>query len=212
MKVTHLGHSAVLVEAASTRLLLDPGNFSNAWHGLTDLTAVVVTHQHPDHVDPEHLPALLQANPSARLLTEPQVAEVWDLPRAEPVSAGETMTIGDVTLSAVGGTHAVIHRDIPVIGNIGVVVESSDGRRFFHPGDSLDAVPAGVDVAAIPAHGPWCAMKEIIDFARALAAPRGFLIHEGLVNERGWALSFGRIGAMSPTELTDLRGGGSLDV
>ena len=31
MQLTHLGHSAVLVETAGLRILIDPGNFSDAW-------------------------------------------------------------------------------------------------------------------------------------------------------------------------------------
>ena len=34
MQLTHLGHSAVLVETSGTRVLIDPGNFSDAWHDL----------------------------------------------------------------------------------------------------------------------------------------------------------------------------------
>ena len=62
MRITHLGHSAVLVETDDARVLIDPGNFSDTWHSLTDLDAVLITHIHPDHADPEHLPALVRAN------------------------------------------------------------------------------------------------------------------------------------------------------
>ena len=41
MQITHLGHAAVLVETERARILIDPGNFSDRWHGITDLDAVL---------------------------------------------------------------------------------------------------------------------------------------------------------------------------
>lgn len=205
MQITHLGHSSVLVEVADRRILIDPGNFSDAWHSLTDLDAILVTHLHPDHIDPLHVPALIAANPQAAVHVEPQVLTVVDLPTARPVHADTSLDLGGVTVAAVGGLHAVIHRDIPRIGNVGLVVSAEGEPVLFHPGDSLEAVPAGVDVLAVPAYGPWAAMKETVDFVRAAASPRGFCIHEGLLNERGWNLVFTRVNEMTGTRLTDLR-------
>lgn len=205
MEITHLGHSAVLVDLDDTRILLDPGNFSDAWHDLTDLDAIVITHLHPDHVDPEHIPGLIANNPDARILVEPSVPDVVELPTAERVPADSSVRIGTVLLSAVGGQHAVIHRDIPMIGNIGVVLAAEGHPTLFHPGDSLAACPPGIDVLALPVMGPWAAMKEHIDFTRTVGAPMGFPIHDGLLNERGWNLVVSRIEAMSDTRLVDFR-------
>ena len=58
-------------------------------------------------------------------------------------------------------------------------------RLLFHPGDSLDTVPDGIDILAVPAYGPWAAMKETIDFVRAVGALEGFPIHDELLSDRG---------------------------
>lgn len=207
MEITHLGHAAVLVEVAGTRILIDPGSFSDQWHGLTGLDAVVITHQHLDHVDPERVPMLLKANPDARVYCEPSVPEAVDLPDATSLPSGERATVGGVELSAVGGEHAIIHRDIPMIGNVGVLVRAEGEPTLFHPGDSLVTCPEGVDLLALPVMGPWAALKEHIDFVRTVGAPRAFPIHDGLLNERGWELYTSRAADMSDTEVLDWRDG-----
>ena len=121
------------------------------------------------------------------------------------LAADSSIELGGVAVNAVGGLHAVIHRDIPQIGNVGLVISAEGEPTLFHPGDSLATVPSGIDVLAAPLYGPWAAMKETIDFVRAVGAPHGFLIHEGLLGPRGWSLAFNRIGEMGPATLVDLR-------
>lgn len=206
MQITHLGHSCVLIETAGQRVLVDPGDFSTAWRGLTDLDAVLVTHHHPDHADPIWLPRLLNANPNAMVAVESSVVDIVDLPdRTRRLGPGETIDIGSLTVETIGGQHAVIHRDYPRIGNVGFVFRAESEPSVLHPGDSLDAVAEGIDIALIPAFGPWAATREAIDFARAVAAPRGFLIHDGLLNERGLGLIDKHVSALSSTQLIDVR-------
>lgn len=214
MQITHLGHAAVFVETDDARILIDPGNFSDAWHSLTDLDAVLVTHQHPDHLDPENLPALLAKNSSAIVLVEPSILDLINsgkLPslgqNAARLTPDNQATVGDVLVTAVGGQHAVIHRDIPRIGNVGYVLRSEGQPSLLHPGDALDVVPDGIDILAVPAYGPWAAMKETIDFMRAVGALEGFLIHDELLSDSGRGLVFNRLNEMSSTRLIDLRGG-----
>lgn len=207
MRITHLGHSCVLVEAADARILIDPGNFSDAWHGLTGLTAILVTHAHPDHVDPEHIEELVNANSGAICRAEKGAAAAVPQLDADPIMPGDIIEVGGARIEAVGGQHAVIHRDIPRIGNVGYLVGEGLGTILFHPGDELDETPHGVDVLACPAYGPWAAMKETVDFARAVGARDGFLIHDGLLNERGWRTAFDRHDEMTDTTFHDLRDG-----
>jgi L-ascorbate metabolism protein UlaG (beta-lactamase superfamily) len=213
MRITHLGNAAVLVETDDARILIDPGNLSDAWHSLTDLDAVLVTHQHPDHIDPSNIGQLLSANPAAKVLVEPsilgQVADgsIPELPNATAFPPDDQTVIGDVLITAVGGQHAIIHRDIPRIGNVGYVLRSAGQPTLFHPGDAYDTVPQGVDVLAMPTYGPWAAMKETVDFVRAVGALEGFPIHGELLNERGQNLIMSRIDELTSMRLVDLRGG-----
>ena len=212
MQISHLGHAAVLVQTDGARVLLDPGAFSDDWHGLTDLDAILITHAHPDHLDPQQLPALVAANPGARILVEPSIVEqmaAGDLPEvgASAFAEGEQTAIGDLLVSATGSQHAVIHRDVPRIGNVGFVLRSEGQPTFFHPGDSLATIPAGVDVLAMPAYAPWAAAKETIEFVRAVGAMETFPIHDELLNDRGRGLIAKLVAQLTDTRLLDLRGG-----
>ena len=74
MRITHLGHACLLVEAGGQRILVDPGAFSPGLADVTGLDVILVTHQHADHVDLLRLPVLMEINPQARLYAEPQAA------------------------------------------------------------------------------------------------------------------------------------------
>lgn len=219
MEITHLGHACLLVQTADQRILLDPGNFSDL-DGLRDLTAVVITHQHKDHCDPERVPGLLRENPRARVLVEPQTAEA--LTRAghggqtERLSAGQSVELGDVRLSPVGELHAVIHPYVERVGNVGVVLQAGDGPRLYHPGDALDGEPGDVDLLAVPVNAPWGKVAETIEFVRRVAPACAVIpIHDGLLGEQGRTMYLTHIrdfGAEGGVEVLDLKGAGATSV
>jgi L-ascorbate metabolism protein UlaG (beta-lactamase superfamily) len=200
MRVTNLGHSCLLVESAGARILLDPGTFSRGFEQLVDLDAVVVTHQHVDHLDAERLPLVLEANDRATVLAEAEVAV--ELTRvgidALPLHPGDSRTFAGLQITAVGGQHAVIHPDIPRVGNVGVVLRGDDEPTLFHPGDAIDTTPEGVDLLALPVAAPWAALKETAEFLRQARAGRWFPIHDGLLSPAGRAVFLRLITTLAP--------------
>lgn len=198
MQLTHFGHSCLLAEFDDTRLLFDPGTFAHGFEGITGLSAILITHQHPDHVDAARLPALIEANPDAALYTDSQTAAQLDAP-FQAVRAGDELTVGDLTIRALGGRHAVIHPEIPVIENLSYLVDDGDHRaRLMHPGDALFVPDEPVDVLAAPAAAPWMRISEAIDYLRAVAPARAIPIHQGVVAPDARGLYYGRF-----TEMTD---------
>ena len=211
MIVTHLGHSCVLVEVGGARLLIDPGAFTKGFEELTGLDAVIVTHQHPDHLDVERLPLLLESNPEAALLTEPEAAAELDKVGidAAPLHPGSSVTVGGATVTGVGGTHAEIDPAIPRIGNVGLLIGADAEPTLFHPGDAYEYAPAGVDVLAVPLSAPWTKFSETAAFARTVGAARAFPIHDGLLVKGGRGVYLGNLSRVLPDlEVHDLAGAG----
>lgn len=211
MRITHLGHASLLVEVADTRILLDPGGWSPAAQEQRDLDAVLVTHQHPDHLDQERFPDLLRANPDALVVADPDSATILRDKGIDVMAfgPGDTASVGAVTVQGVGEMHALIHEEIPLIHNTGMRISAEDEPTFFHPGDSLDAEPEGVEVLAFPLNAPWARSREMTAFLRRLAAPHAIPVHDALLSTVGRTLYLTQAGNLGSkaTRIHDLAGG-----
>ncbi|KAA8886832.1 MBL fold metallo-hydrolase [Nocardia colli] len=204
MRIAHFGHSCLLVELHGKQVLFDPGTFSHGFEGLTGLDAIAITHQHPDHIDPNRIEALIDANPGARLLSDPQTAqqrgEKW-----EAVHAGNVLTLGELQITGGGGRHAVIHPEIPVVDNtVFQLGTADDPAELVHPGDSLWVPPVPVGVLALPAAAPWMKLSEAVDYLRAVTPRAALPIHYGIIEQAAQGIYFGRLAEMGPagTEFT----------
>jgi L-ascorbate metabolism protein UlaG (beta-lactamase superfamily) len=201
MKLTHLGHACVLVETNDARLLIDPGTMS-AFEDVRDLDAVLVTHQHPDHIDLDRLVPLLAANPGARLVVDPDsVTALAGLPDDHLVArTGNRLTFGGSTVDVLGGLHAAVYQDNPGCTNAAYLI---DGGALLHPGDSF-FVPDGdidVDVLAVAIDGPWLKIAEAVDYVHAVSPRVAVPIHEGETTDpakyAGMLAGFGPAGVVA---------------
>lgn len=225
MKIRHLVHSCLLVEAAGRRLLVDPGSFSTETvralgaDVLAGIDAVLVTHQHPDHVDPALLGEVLAAAPEAVVIAEPETAEMLEgddlvaQDRLLPLPAGSVHEFSaaeghaPLRITAVGGRHAIIHPDIPRVGNTGLVISAGDGPRLGITGDSLEPVQEfhGIDALAFAVVAPWSKMAETIEFLRAVRPRLALPVHDGVASEQGRAIYMRQSTQLAPegTEVRD---------
>jgi L-ascorbate metabolism protein UlaG (beta-lactamase superfamily) len=198
MRITKFGHACVRVEYGGTTVVLDPGVFTDA-EAVDGADAVLITHEHPDHLHLDHLratgAAVFTIDAVAAKIREdaPDLAE-----RLTVVALGESFDVG-VPVRAVGELHAVIHPEFPRIQNSGYVLTLGD-QRVYHPGDSLTEPGEQVDVLLVPSSAPWLKASEAVEFARAVKAPRNLAIHDRIYTEAAHGILEQHMNAFLPKE------------
>ena len=191
MRLTKLEHACLILEKDGRKLVVDPGSFTAPLVDLHDVDAVVVTHEHADHWTPDQLTHLLTTNPDATVYGPSGVATAAEGFDVHVVADGDTVEVGPFTLAFHGSRHAVIHESIPVIDNVGVLVDGS----LFYPGDQFTVPPVPVDVLATPVGAPWLKVSEVIDYVAAVKPRLAFPTHEQTLSAPGLAMHFDRMKA-----------------
>ncbi|MYW02721.1 MBL fold metallo-hydrolase [Streptomyces sp. SID3343] len=185
MKFTKLGHACVRLTTDQGTVVIDPGAFSEP-DAMAGADAVLVTHEHFDHVVPDALRAAAAANPDMEIWTNPALAAQFaDLGgRVRAVTHGDTFEIGGaqgLSVHVYGEKHAIIHRDIPTIDNVGFLIED----LVFHPGDAFIVPEGPTPTLLVPSSAPWLKLGDAIDFVREVAPKQAIMIHDTLYNDTG---------------------------
>ncbi|WP_439902607.1 MBL fold metallo-hydrolase [Microbacterium azadirachtae] len=190
MRITKHEHAALRIDDHGQTLLIDPGSFTLPLDELQRLVGVVITHEHPDHWTPEHLDRILRDAPGTPVFGPAGVVRAAEGYEITEVAPGDTVTVGDFTLRFFGGVHAEIHSSIPLIDNVGVLVDD----ELYYPGDSY-AVPEGVEVQtlAAPLGAPWLKIGDAIDFVLAVKPRRAFGTHDMTLSVIGSTMHRGRL-------------------
>lgn len=171
MRVTYLGHAALMVEANGVKLLMDPwledpAYLASWWHfpplakkirDLGRLDYVWCSHDHPDHFDPK---TLLQLPKDTRFLVPQFTSRTLERRYAElgftnlvPLTFGETVALE-------GGLSVTNYRTDLVWEDSSLVVEG-DGVSLFNMNDCklsderMREIGArhGIDIAFLPFSG-----------------------------------------------------------
>ncbi|MFG1776221.1 MBL fold metallo-hydrolase [Micromonospora sp. NPDC049048] len=208
MQLTKYAHSCLRVEHDGGVLVIDPGVFSEA-AALDAADAVLITHEHPDHLDVEAVTRQLDRRRFVIHGPASLTGVLGDAAEAlEPVRPGQSFTAAGVPVRAHGGRHAVIHPDIPVVDNLAYLLNDT----VYHPGDSL-FVPEDVqvDTLFLPIHAPWTKFSESLDFLRAVAPRRAYALHDGLLNDNGLNVLNSNFTRLSDVDYRRLESGTRID-
>ena len=181
MKLTKYQHACFTVEKDNQMLVVDPGTFATDYLPSNNVVAVIITHEHPDHFDPEQIAAIMDKNPEAVIVGHESIVSKIEAFTTQAVDAGDKLAIGVFDLAFFGGTHAIIHRSIPVIPNLGVMVN----ELLYYPGDSFVLPGQPVDTLAIPASAPWLKIGDAMDFLELVKPRFAFPTHDAVLSDLG---------------------------
>lgn len=208
MRLIKYTHACVRIEADAAVLVIDPGAFTER-AALDGVDAVLITHEHFDHLNVEALADELGKRPAVKVFTHAAVVDKLDAlaGAVTTVASGDEFEAAGFKVRAYGGWHAEIHPDVPRVPNLGFLVD----EMLYHPGDSFD-VPAGatVDTLFVPVSGPWLKISESVEFVRAVAPRRAYALHDALLSEAGYKVTDANMSRLSGTEYARLAPGAAV--
>jgi L-ascorbate metabolism protein UlaG (beta-lactamase superfamily) len=198
--LTKYTHATIVFTKGENSLVVDPGSYTpNSAELVASAEAVLVTHDHADHFDAEVLTAALGARPELTVYAPASVTSALSeaLSSAQPsagdaagaesvgtivtVSAGDTFTAAGFDVAVFGDDHAVIHRDIPLVQNVGYLIDGA----VFHPGDAYLEPGVPVETLLMPVSGPWINTEKAVDYVRAVAPTSTIQIHDLMLSDAG---------------------------
>jgi len=200
MKIKKIGHCCLLIQIGGVRILTDPGKFSSSQNEEKDLDAVLITHEHGDHLHVESLKAVITNNPGLRVITNTSVGKILEKKEIvfEVVLHGESTKLGDVLIEGFGQKHHEIYKELGQVHNTGYFI----GERFFYPGDAFTNPEKPVEVLAAPVAGPWCNVRLAVDYLLTIKPKKAFPVHDGMIVKG----RFGSLHAIPKKKLEEIGG------
>lgn len=174
----------MLVEVDNTRILTDPGSFSNfKQDNLQNIDLILITHEHGDHLHIDSLRNVLKGNPDAKIITNSGVGKLLDAEGIdyEVIEHMQSNAFAGLQIEGFGEVHAEIYGDFGIVNNTGYFI----ANKFFYPGDALTNPHKPIELLALPVVGPWLASKNCVDFAKEVKPKKAFPVHDGFLEVPG---------------------------
>lgn len=197
MKVTKYGHCCLLLETKGTRILTDPGAFSDI-PKLGNIDIVLITHEHGDHLHTDSLQTILSDNPEAVVITNSSVGAILTDLRTPyiVVEDGDNQIEKGVVVRGYGTDHAVIVDDFGQVMNTGYFVDD----YLFYPGDAFTDPNRDIPALALPTAGPWAKISDVIDYVRSVKPAKAFPVHDAVLSDIGRDLHNRLVTNLKPSE------------
>lgn len=184
MKITKIGHCCLLIEVKSVRILTDPGSFTSDKHVLDNIDAVLITHEHGDHLHTESLQEIIDKNPEVKIYTNTSVGNILQTLGIsyEKLDGSDVTTFNEVKLEAFDGDHEEIFEKFGLVHNTGYFID----EKLFYPGDAY-TIPGEkkVPILAAPVSGPWCKIGDVIRYIKEISPKMTIPVHDGLLTDKG---------------------------
>jgi L-ascorbate metabolism protein UlaG (beta-lactamase superfamily) len=181
--LTFVGHSTVLLEIGGARVITDPVLRDRVLHirrhggavapdVVERIDAVLISHLHPDHLDP---PSIRKLGKDTRVIAPVGSARLlrrYGFKRVDEVAAGDWAEVGDARINAVqvehDGRRYPVGARVPALG-----YEVQGTSTIFFAGDTAPfdmSGLSGIDVALLPIAGWGPTLREAHHLDARLAA------------------------------------------
>ena len=201
MDIQKFQHACIVVKTKTASLVIDPGIYTRDLIVPRRVDAIIITHEHTDHMDEKLIGRILKKHPKAIIVGHPQAVAPFTKYQTLAVQAGEQATIAETTLRFFGGAHAPIANSLQTPPNLGVLIDST----LYYPGDSFAAPGVPVKVLALPVSAPWLRINDAITFLSSIKPQLAFPTHDAILSREGKALADRLITGATPSGTRYLR-------
>src|SRR3989339_459950 len=188
MKIKKLGHCCLVIEVNDRKIMTDPGAFSTTQIKEKNISVVLITHEHQDHLHIDSLKKVIENNPNVIVITNKAVGKLLNEAGIQYIKTeeGEKYDLSGVNIVGFGNIHAEIYGTYGQVQNTGYMINS-----LCYPGDGFANPNMKVDILALPVTGPWMRIKDAIDYAKNIKPRIVFPVHDAHIQD--WATFIWRV-------------------